>query len=211
MLARLTPLATLILTGCFAGEQARSSPAVVQGGSNIGKSGAAEQAFASCPGASALATAADVSWAPQTSRLPDHRTLRERMKTSFPKGPRRILFWSSGMHHTRVSFSVVAVRDTQGRWRTSGIGEEGPGLLAIEPRPLQRLERKLSPEESRNLDQALADRCLYASPTFQRDAGIASGGSVQTLEVETPEQRWVSSWFGVRTPQQEAVISLISQ
>jgi hypothetical protein len=131
------------------------------------------------------------------------------MKIPLPEGSSRILFFSSGVHHTHVSFSVVAVRDAQGKWRTSGIGEEGPGLLRIEPRPLNALERELSPEESRALDGRLADRCLYASPTFQRNPNIVAGGAVQTMEIETPGRRWISSWHGVRTPQQEAVIDLI--
>lgn len=84
-------------------------------------------------------------------------------------------------------------------------------MLSIEPRPMQVLDRELTPEQGSALDQALADPCLYASPRFQRDPNIVSGGAVQTIEIETPEGRWVASWFGARTSQIESIIELIAK
>lgn len=204
MLARLIALAALMLTGCLAGEKVRR-------GSDLREPDEAKRTFASCPGADALATATDVSWAPQTSRLAEHRALRTRMKIPLPEGTSRILFWSSGTHHTSFDFSVIAVRDAQGRWRTSGIGEQGPGLPSIAPRPPLTLERDLSVDEGRALDRALADPCLYASPTYQRNPGIVAGSAVQTMEIETPQRRWTGSWVGIRTPQQASVVNLITE
>jgi hypothetical protein len=66
MLARLIPLAALMLTGCLTGEN-------VGRGSDLRAPDDAKRTFASCPGADALATATDVSWAPQASRLAEHR------------------------------------------------------------------------------------------------------------------------------------------
>ena len=172
--------------------------------------GVAEREFAQCPGADALSRAANVSWEPQSSRLDRHRALRARLNSAVPEGATRILLWSSGKHHTSVSLSIIAVRDARGEWRTSGVGEEGPGLLPIEPRPMDVLDRNLTPEEGRALDQALEDPCLYASPRFQRNPDIASGGAFQTIEIESPGRRWVASWFGARTPQIEAVVNLIA-
>ncbi|MEG8029854.1 hypothetical protein [Sphingomonas aerolata] len=169
-----------------------------------------ESRFASCPGAAALKEAANVEWTEQPSRLEDHESLRKRLGVPMPVGSTRISLWTFGKHHTSVSYSLIVVRDEKGRWHTNGIGEEGPGLLPIEPRTLKIINRALSPEQGRALDQALADQCLYASPTFQRDPGIVSGGAVQTFEVETRTRRWVSSWFGVRTPQQDAVMKLLA-
>ncbi|MCC2978635.1 hypothetical protein [Sphingomonas sp. IC4-52] len=83
-------------------------------------------------------------------------------------------------------------------------------LADIEPNRMT-LERSLSSEEGRALDQLLADPCLYASPTFQRNPNIVAGGAEQTMEIETPERRWISSWFGRRTPQQAGVINQITR
>lgn len=197
-----------MLGGCFAVEKARSPAAVMQAAGLNPK--AAERAYANCPGASGLASATDVSWSPQVSRLPEHRAFRESIKVSMPEGDSRILFWSSGAHHTMVSSSVVAVRDAVGKWHTSGIGEATSMLAGIKPNRMT-LERDLSPEEGRVLDQLLADPCLYASPTFQRDPSIVAGGAEQTMEIETAERRSISSWFGRRTPQQAAVIHQIAR
>jgi hypothetical protein len=171
----------------------------------------AERKYAECPGGAKLSQATNVSWEERPSHLSDHRSLRARLNSAMPEGDTRILFWSSGKHHTSVTFSVVAVRDAQGTWRSSGVGEEGPGLLSIEPHPMQVLDRELTAEQSSALDQALADPCLYASPRFQRDPNIASGGADQTIEIESPSGRWVASWFGARTPQIESIIELIAK
>ena len=120
------------------------------------------------------------------------------------------MLWSSGTHHTSVQYSVIAVRDAAGAWRTNAVGEEGPGLLAIKPQPMQILDRALSSEEGQALDRALADPCLYASPTFQRNSGIVAGGATQTVEVDSPSRKWVASWFGVRTPQEETLVNMIA-
>ncbi len=120
------------------------------------------------------------------------------------------MLWSSGMHHTSVQYSVIAVRDAAGAWHTNAVGEEGPGLLAIEPQPMEVLDRTLSSEEGRALDRALADPCLYRSPTFQSDPRIAAGGATQTVEVVSPSRKWVASWFGVRTPQEQTIVDMIA-
>jgi hypothetical protein len=199
------------LAACAGGERAQEGHGAAHPEFSISEPGVSKGAFDDCPGANASAQAADVSWAPQASRLAEHRALRERLNKLIPEGASRILFWSSGRHHTLVSFSVIAVRDAHGRWRTSGVGEEGPGLSPIEPTPMPPLERELSQEEGRALDQVLADPCLYASPTFRLGPNIVAGGAVQTIEVEMGTRRWISSWFGARTPQQETVVSLIAR
>ncbi|WP_231022579.1 hypothetical protein [Sphingomonas sp. IC-11] len=132
------------------------------------------------------------------------------MKVPLPEGGSRILFWSSGAYHSMVSSRVVAVRDWQGKWHTSGFSEATSMLADIEPSRMT-LERSLSSEEGRALDQLLADPCLYASPTFQRNPNIVAGGAEQTMEIETPGRRWISSWFGRRTPQQAGVINQITR
>lgn len=202
------PIAAIMLSGCLAAENGRNPAAVKQAAGLDPK--AAERAYASCPGASELAGATDVSWLRQVSRLPEHRAFRESMKIPLPEGDSRILFWSLGAHHSMVSSSVVAVRDASGKWHTSGIGETTSMLAGVEPNRMT-LERDLSPDEGRVLDQLLADPCLYGSPTFQRDPNIVAGGAEQTMEVETPKGRWISAWFGRRTPQQAAVINQIAR
>lgn len=171
----------------------------------------AHRRFAKCPGAQELKNAANVSWQAQASKLTDHIKLRERLKAPMPEGSHRILFWSSGMHHTRVQFSVIATRNTNGTWQTNGVGEESSALLPMEPKIWPELNRNLSFEASRALDRLLADPCLYASPRFQRAPNIIAGGAIQTIEIETPERRLVASWWGVRTPQQEALVNMITQ
>jgi hypothetical protein len=167
--------------------------------------------FGKCPGADALGKAVDVSWEAQASRLSDHLALRKHLRTAMPVGTVRVMLWSTGMHHTSVQFSVVAVRNAEGEWHTSAVGEEGPGLLPIEHHPMQTLDRALTSEEGLALDKALADPCLYASPTFQRDPSIAAGGATQTIEVDSPSHKWVGSWLGTRTPQEENLINLIAK
>ncbi|OWK32975.1 hypothetical protein SPMU_13190 [Sphingomonas mucosissima] len=202
------PIAAIMLCGCSAAENG-GSPAAAKRAAGLDPK-AAERAYANCHGASELAGAIDVSWSTQVSRLSEHRAFRESMKVPLPEGNSRILFWSSGAHHTMVSSSVVAVRDASGKWHTSGIGETTSMLAGVEPNRMT-LERDLSPDEGRVLDQLLGDPCLYASPTFQRNPNIVAGGAEQTMEIETPKQRWISSWFGRLTPQQAGVINQITR
>lgn len=170
-----------------------------------------DQSFAGCPGKAQLLKMVGVSWDPRPTKWQDHKALREHLHTPIPEGPTRILFWSFGVHHTSVSFSVIAVRNAQGQWHTNGVGEEGPGLLQIAPRPWGALDRDLSVAQGRKLDHLLADPCLYASPRYQRDPAIVAGGAEQTLEIESAEHHWIGSWFGARTPQEEAVVESISE
>lgn len=170
----------------------------------------AERAYTKCPGAKALKQAADVTWEPQDSRLAEHEAFRQRMNAAMPTGETRILFWSYGIHHTSATFSVVAVREADGTWRTSAVGETGPGLLRIDPSATDPLDRTLSVDEGRALDVLLADPCLQASPRFQRNPNIVAGGATQTIEIETEGRRWIASWFGVRVPQTEAIVTAIT-
>jgi hypothetical protein len=158
-----------------------------------------------------LGKATDVSWKAQPSQLSEHVALRNHLGAAMPVGTARIMLWSQGTHHTSVRYSVVTVRNAEGMWHTNAVGEEGPGLLPIEPHPMQVLDRALTTEQGKALDQALADPCLYASPTFERDPGIVAGGAVQTLEIDLSGRKWIGSWFGMRTQQEEKIVGLIAQ
>lgn len=172
---------------------------------------ATKREFANCPGAAELTKLADVSWEMQASRVQDHQAFRARLSAPMPSRPTRILFWSFGAHLESVTYSVIAVRNAEGRWHTSGVGVKNIGIPVSPPSLMTPLDLDLSPEQAAALDQMLKDPCLYAAPTFQRNPSIAAGGAEQTLEIETPTKRRVAAWFGVRTPQQEAVINLIAQ
>lgn len=194
-------LLLLLLLGC--GEPSRSV-------ATLGPV-AAERLYRSCAGSSkVLKKATNVSWRPVKSKIEEHRSLRDRLRLSFPSGSDRILFHSLGSHHTTAQFSVVAVRRGDGIWHADAAGETGPGLLQIPTTATPHKAYDLSREESRRLDGLLKDRCLNAAPTFMRDPNIVSGGALQTLEIETAGDRAVLSWFMIRTPQEEQIINLIA-
>lgn len=171
----------------------------------------AQRRFAKCLGAQELKKAVNVTWLAQASKLPDHIKLRERLKVAVPESTHRILFWSSGTHHTRVQFSVIATRTADGTWHTNGVGEESSAMLSIKPETWPAWNRNLTLEAGHALDTLLADPCLYASPRFQRNPNIIAGGAIQTIEIETPERRWIAAWLGTRTPQQDALVNMIGQ
>lgn len=169
------------------------------------------EAFARCDSAKTVfATAKDVGWAPITSALKEHSALRTRVKLPLPTSANRILLYSFGSHHTSVAWSIIATRDASGFWQVDEVAEEGPGLLAIAPRLLRQRTHVLDAETSRTLDQMIESECLHLAPTFQRDGGIVAGGAVQTLEIETPKGRWISSWMGTRTAEQERMVALLA-
>lgn len=165
--------------------------------------------YQSCPGREALGNAVNISWTQRESLVTQHRALRQRLGTSLPEAGKRILLFAAYAHHTRVDHSLVATRQADGIWYVDQVGEEKGGILAIETKALPRKAYALSASESGQVDALLKGRCLYASPTFLRDPNIASGGVVQTLEVEAPRRRAVLAWLGFSTPEVEQLVKLI--
>jgi hypothetical protein len=165
--------------------------------------------FAACPGADALARLQNVSWSPQSSRLDDHRKLREELRAPLPEGRSRILYWS---HQDAPYFdvSLVAVRHANGRWHVTQVGEAEGGIAEAGMARLRGVDGQISVKQGRALDKLLADPCLYAAPTFQAYRYPGGGGEIQTLEIETPKRKRVASWVLVNTPQQQAVIDLLT-
>jgi hypothetical protein len=175
----------------------------------LGAATPAERAYAACPGQDVLKRA-EVRWAtPLRSLIDAHRTLRKQLGAVVPEGERRILWYANGGDLETTTFSVVAVRGANGRWHVTGVGRSQIRIQGAAPTPMARLDRELSAEESLRLDRMLADPCLYAGPRSLRDPNIVAGGLIHTLEVETPEHRWIGSWWGLPTLQEKALSDLI--
>jgi hypothetical protein len=168
-----------------------------------------EQAYAACPGQDVLKRAANVRWNDRlTTLIEAHRTLRTKLKAAVPEGSSRILWYANGGDLVTATFSVIAVRNAQGRWHVSAVGQTQAWLPDAKAVPMPPIDRDLSEPEGRSLDRLIDDPCLYVGPTFLRDPDLV-GGVVSTMEVETPHRRWIGSWWGLPTAQEKSVIDVI--
>ena len=165
--------------------------------------------YSVCPGQDILKKASDISWGKVESMLAKHETLRRDYHALIPTGTARILWYAEGGDLETTRFSVIAVRDAQGLWHSSGVGESVAWIQGAKPTPMNPLSRDLTAEESRALDKLLEDPCLYAEPTFLNDPTVVAGGLFSTLEVEIPGNQWRGSWHVLPTKQESAVIDLI--
>lgn len=173
-----------------------------------------QQAYAACPGQDVLARAASIRWqqtpAAEVGRsLEKHRALRDAWNAPVPEGDVRILWYGEGGDLGTTRISVMAVRRPDGIWHTSGVGDSRIWIEGAKATQMPPMERDLAVDDSRRLDQAIADPCLYAGPTFLRDPNLVAGGQLNALEILTPEHRWSGSWHVLPTLQEKAVISLI--
>lgn len=169
---------------------------------------AAAAAYAKCPGQDALKDAMRVSWDDKVdSALDLHKKLRAAWNVPIPQGTSRIMvYWSGGdLQTTRTS--VIAVRKPDGRWHITQVGDSLVWVPNAKPNPIPLEERDLGAEDSRRLDELLADPCLYGGPTFVGRAAVGAGSS--TLEIDTPKLHWRARWEGALTAQERALLDLI--
>lgn len=164
--------------------------------------------YAKCPGHEVLSEATQASWTQKIdSALAKHKELRGAWKTPMPQGRSRVLvYWVGGdLETTRTS--VIAVRQGDGHWRTSQIGDSVVWIKGAKPSAIALQERDLSADESRRLDSILSDPCLYSGPVFIGRPVV--GGGISTLEIEMPKRHWRASWAGTLTEQERAILELI--
>lgn len=149
-----------------------------------------------CPGFAGLNVAAlphgHWTYSPDTSL---HRRLRPGQAAS-SEGQIRFGFQGFSGHHSSFSGSLVASRETDGRWKVDDVGQvtnsfpppppppgSGPTPTpAAGPTRYQR-EWSLSVDDSQRVDGILAGRCFYAEPRLvELDASCFSRW-VGTVEV----------------------------
>jgi hypothetical protein len=170
---------------------------------------ASPDAYRSCPGSDALAKATRLSWDQGKGVLDEHRAFRAKMGVPLPPGSPRVLWFATGGELATTTFSVTAGRRPDGLWHVDGVGRSQVWIQGAPPTDMPRMDRMLSADDSRALDHAIADRCLRDGPRCQDNPNIVAGGLYETLEIETPDGRWVGAWHGAATPQETAVTGLI--
>jgi hypothetical protein len=122
--------------------------------------------------------------------------LRARYNIPSPDSAVTIYVDSISVHHLREEFSTVATRDADGRWHVSVVGEEGPGLLKIEPHLDSNNARTLSEAEGRHLDRLLNQGDLYRERSeFPKKLKVV-GAAFHTMEIDTPRKHLVVRWVG---------------
>jgi hypothetical protein len=105
-----------------------------------------------------------------------------------------IVVYGVAQHHTRTEWSVVASRREDGTWSVERAGEEGPGLLNIDPRPLPPSKATLSADKGMMLDRLLGDRATFREKVRGGDPSI--GGFASEMEIMTPARTRRVSWTG---------------
>lgn len=174
-----------------------------------GPATADQKAYQKCIGAGVLPDGDTISWTAAKSALPQHLALRASLKAPMLEGQHRILRYASGGDLSTTTYSLVAVRAADGKWIVDTVGQSRIWIKGAIPTPIAPSHRTLSAEDSRKVDAALENPCLYTGPTFQNDPHVV-GGLYNTLEVETPRHRWVGGWHGWRTPEEDAITQLIA-
>jgi hypothetical protein len=166
-------------------------------------------AYQACHGHELLARATDVSWTSMSTATEEHRKLREQLHVLMPTSPYRVMWYAQGGDLATTTFSVIATRRDDGVWHTNAVGQSQVWIQGAAPTLLPTIDRDLSAADSRKLDAALRDPCLYAAPTFLNDPAIVAGGLFATLEVEVPGKSWRGGGHGFVAPQVQAVTDLI--
>lgn len=139
------------------------------------------------PVAEALARLPDSSWAPQPSRLPEHRALRSALNAPMPEAPTQIRFYATGGHLADYWYSIVLTRDAAGLWSGTEVGRSRLWGKDAPIQPTSRRAWTLSIEDGGAVDSILADPCFYAEPTsgWYDPAGGPPPPSVFTITFET--------------------------
>lgn len=89
---------------------------------------------------------------------------------------------------------MVASLSKDGSWTIERAGEEGPGLLGIDPRPLPTSSSKLSADDAGKLDVLLKDRDVFRGEAAGGE--LAMGGYVSEMEIITPARTRRVDWAG---------------
>lgn len=137
------------------------------------------------------------NWTPVPDLRAEHLALWRRLGAEIPQAESQVLIFNTAAHHTTLTWSLVASRGNDGRWRVEQIGEETSSLLRIEPRPF-RSRWDLTDEQGRDLDRLLADPCLSAEPpsAYPLDPpGI--GATFWTMDIATPSLQRSSQAVGI--------------
>ena len=172
--------------------------------------GSPEAQYQGCPGHEVLAQADEIAWAPGESRLEAHRALRNSLGAQLPDAPVRIMLYSHGSHLVTATFSLVATRNTTGRWHVNAVGQSQAWVEGSQPWRWADIDRDLSDAEAQALQAVLDDRCLYLGPTFMHDRNVVAGGAVQTLEIDVPGHHWIGAWLGLRTRQTQRLVEIVA-
>jgi hypothetical protein len=120
--------------------------------------------------------------------------LRSRLGVVLPTADTMIIIYGVAKHHTRTEWSIVASRSKDGKWTVERAGEEGPGLLPIDPHPLSASKTTLSSDTGKALDHLLSDRQAYLEKVSGGDMPI--GGYASTMEIITPKRTRTIDWTG---------------
>jgi hypothetical protein len=120
--------------------------------------------------------------------------LRFRLGAVLPTADTMIIIHGVAQHHTRTEWSIVASRSTDGTWIVERTGEEGPGLLPIDPHPLSPSKTALASGKGEALDHLLGDRHAYLERVSGGDLPI--GGYASTMEIITPKRTRSIDWTG---------------
>ncbi len=120
--------------------------------------------------------------------------LRSRLGVVLPAADTMIIIYGVAQHHTRTEWSVVASRSKGEKWTVERVGEEGPGLLPIDPHPLSASKTALSSDTGKALDRLLSDCQAYFEKVSGGDMPI--GGYASTMAIITPKRTRTIDWTG---------------
>ncbi|GAA0665054.1 hypothetical protein FHT00_000983 [Sphingomonas insulae] len=134
--------------------------------------------------------------------------LRARLGVVLPATDTMIIIHGVAQHHTRTEWSIVASRSKDGQWTVERAGEEGPGLLAIEPHPLSASKTILTPDKGKALDRLLGDRQAYLEKVSGGDLSI--GGYASTMEIVTSGRTRRVDWTGRLVGKLGQIVDLVT-
>ncbi len=133
--------------------------------------------------------------------------LRSRLGIALPPSDTMIIVYGVAQHHTRTEWSVVASRSKDGSWTIQRAGEEGPGLLQIEPHSLPNSSSTLSGADAGKLDRLLKGQGIFREkPT---GGELIIGGYVSAMEIITPKRSRTVEWAGRLTGKLGEVADLV--
>ena len=90
----------------------------------------------------------------------EHWKLRSDLGEAMPTAKTMVMLYGSGGHHETVSYSLIVHREADGRWRGSSVGARRSWIVDDKPVPMPKDEWVMSVARAKQLEAALARRCV---------------------------------------------------
>jgi hypothetical protein len=130
------------------------------------RAAAARPVLRGCGGVEAqLASQPDRTWRPRPDTLQEHAALRTALGEKMPKAASMILIFAAGGHLSIEQYSIILLRQKNGRWIGTAVGRREIGIQDAPFAPIPRKQWTLSPNAGQRLDQIIRNPCFYAEPS----------------------------------------------